>query len=125
MPLHLSFDDYTPAQIHAAGGVPAIHDQLLLRALSGPLAFLKDNRQYVVQVAPRNPQPVVQATGTHRVQVDIRWLVLRPDDANVNEFVPGSALSADDKGPNAPRFEATLPDGKRFEPHPEGWRRVL
>jgi hypothetical protein len=123
MPLHLEWQNYTAEQIGEAGGVAAIHGTLIARALNGGLAHLKDGRGYVIQIHPRNPQPVPGQEGQSRIQVEIRWLIAQPDQAKIGEIVYAPMLTADDKGEDVQRFEATR-NGMRFEPHVNGWQRV-
>lgn len=123
MPLHFAWANYTAEEIAAAGGVPAIHGTLLAQAFAGELAHLKDGRQYVIQIHQRDPQQVPGEEGRFKIQVEVRWLIANPDQAEIGEIVYGPMLWADDKGENNARFEATR-NGRRFEPEVNGWRRV-
>lgn len=122
MPMFISQEVFTGAQI-AENGVPRLHEHLFAQALSGPLAHLKDGRVYVIQIHPRNPQQIDGQPGHFRIQVEIRWLLGNPDQAQIGEIVYGPLLWADDKGEDVERFEATR-NGKVFHPHVNGWVRV-
>ncbi|WP_020474331.1 hypothetical protein [Zavarzinella formosa] len=126
MPLHVTFVDYTPAQLLAGGGTVGVQNDLISKALHGNLAFLTDGRRYIIQIDRRKQGPVEENTGKCRVQVEIRWLVAHPAEAEIGDIVPGNTLKPDMKPDNQDSYESTLkPGGQRFDPHGEGWERKL
>jgi len=123
--MHLAFVDYMPAQILAGGGLVGVQNDLISKALHGQLAFLTNGRHYIVQIDRRPLSQVNPNTGLHKIQINIRWLIAHPAEAQIGEIVPAHTLRPDPKPGGVARFEATLkPQGWRFEPHPEGWQRM-
>lgn len=125
MPMHPASRDVLPAQLIPSGGQVGIQNDLISAALHGPLAFLKDGRHFIVQFDVRPPVMLDPHTQLMRYQVNIRWLVASPAQAAVGDIVPMPTLRPDPKPANVQPFESTLqPQNWRFEPTPEGWRRM-
>jgi hypothetical protein len=122
VPFHMAEAVFTADQI-AKGGLSDLHDFLLAKAIGGPLKQLKDGRPYVIEIEPHKPQEIASVPGTYRIEVLIRYWLADYRKATINEFVYPPLLTADPKGENEQRFEATR-DGMRFEPDAQGWRRV-
>ncbi len=123
MSLHTEHETLTTQEIADLGGANALHDVLIARAFDGASKHIKDGPKHVIKVETRKPKEIKNLPGSYLARVLIWYWFAEPDEAKINDIVYAPLLQADDKGAETPRFEATY-KGMRFDPDPEGWRRV-